>query len=312
MNRTYLDRRWPRTASIVLPVIAVGIVVFSLIASLSGGGASASARSRSNGLASLLTGSHAAGKHHRHPGGHRLSVERRSTGGGSAPHGTHRRPYRPGRLAYPVASARDVSLAPTEQIVAILRHGTKGYSGRNSLSSNRHVPGRWYGHPSVLPVIATTQDRLLVRLAQRPNGTTTWINRAKAVLRVSYWAIVVDLRRHFLYAFDHGVQRYAFPVGNGTSRTPTPTGTFFVAFHARSAEPGYGPVNIATSAHSTVFRSFDGGDDAIIGIHGPIGSDAEIGNHGAAISNGCIRMHLRDLAQVVGHVPDGSPVILTR
>jgi lipoprotein-anchoring transpeptidase ErfK/SrfK len=61
-----------------------------------------------------------------------------------------------------------------------------------------------------------------------------------------------------------------------------------------------------------MFRSFDGGDDAIIAIHGPIGSDALIGNHGAAISNGCIRMHLGDLAKVVRHVPDGTPVIVTR
>jgi lipoprotein-anchoring transpeptidase ErfK/SrfK len=178
--------------------------------------------------------------------------------------------------------------------------------------SNRQVPGSWYGHQSALPVVAATPDRLLVRLAQRPNGATTWINRDKAVLRVTHWAIVIDLSRHFLYAFYDGVQQYAFPVGNGASATPTPTGEFFVAFHAPSNGYGYGPVNIATSAHSTVFRSFEGGDDAIIAIHGPIGSDWQIGNHGAAISNGCIRMHLGDLAQVVRHVPDGAPIIITR
>jgi lipoprotein-anchoring transpeptidase ErfK/SrfK len=152
---------------------------------------------------------------------------------------------------------------------------------------------------------------LLVRLAQRPNGSTTWIDRDTADLAVTHWAIVIDLSRHYLYVFRSGVQQYAFPVGNGTSRTPTPTGQFFVAFHAPSNGYGYGPINIATSAHSTVFKSFDGGDDAIIAIHGPIGSDAVIGDHGAAISNGCIRMHLPDLGKVVRHVPDGAPVVVT-
>jgi lipoprotein-anchoring transpeptidase ErfK/SrfK len=66
---------------------------------------------------------------------------------------------------------------------------------------------------------------------------------------------------------------------------------------------------LETSAHSTVFRTFEGGNDAIIAIHGPIGSDAAIGTNGAAISNGCIRMHNSQLVKVA-HVEDGSPIII--
>ena len=291
--------------------------MFSLLAAASGGASAPKHGHRSHGLASLLTGGHGPAGHrhqagHRRHTGHRAAVGHHSTTGAGASHERDRAGSRTRGLAYPVASARDAALAPKAQVIASLPHSTKGYPGRNALSPNRRVPASWYGHRSALPVIATAGDRLQVRLAQRPNEATTWIKRDKARLFVTHWAIVIDLSRHFLYAFYNGAQQYAFPVGTGTSRTPTPTGRFFVAFHSGSNGPGYGPVNIATSAHSTVYRSFDGGDDAIIGIHGPVGSDAQIGNHGAAISNGCIRMHLGDLAKVVRHVPDGAPVILTR
>src|SRR5437764_1456284 len=54
--------RWLRYASMILPVIAVGVVIFSLIAS-TGGEAPVSARSdRSHPLASLLNGAGAQGK----------------------------------------------------------------------------------------------------------------------------------------------------------------------------------------------------------------------------------------------------------
>ncbi|HVT64387.1 MAG TPA: L,D-transpeptidase [Mycobacteriales bacterium] len=311
------SRRWLRSTSAILPVIAVVVLVISVLAVGRGGTPAKGADRHTRSLASLLTrGEHSL--HSRSRGSHRPGAHRDVGPVRSSTHGANTQTTSSGYASWRprgkdrFAPARDVALAPHTQVIANLPHATKGYPGRNSLMSNRKVPASWYGHRSALPVVAATPDRLLVRLAQRPNGATTWIDRDEAVLRVTHWAVVIDVSRHFLYAFYNGVQEYAFPVGNGTSRTPTPTGQFFVAFHATSNGPGYGPVNIATSAHSTVFRSFDGGDDAIIAIHGPIGSDAAIGNHGAAISNGCIRMHLDDLAQVVRHVPDGAPVIITR
>lgn len=321
MNRTDPGRRWLRTASVVLPVIAIGIVVFSLIASTSGGAPTPVPADASRALASLLTGAPVPDKH-RLTGKHRRRLEQRhtvlqhqtsgaQTARGNAVTAPSRNVYRAPAVAYPRASAHDISMAPATQVIASLAHATNGYPGPNALMADQQVPASWYGHQSALPVISTSRERLLVRLAQRPNGATTWINRSKAELLITHWAIVIDLSRHFLYVFYNGVQQYAFPVGTGAPGTPTPTGQFFVAFHSLSNGPGYGPINIATSAHSTVFRSFDGGDDAIIGIHGPVGSDAEIGDHGAAISNGCIRMHLPDLAKVVGHVPDGAPVVVT-
>lgn len=207
------------------------------------------------------------------------------------------------------APERDAVLVPETTVVAHLSRSVPGYSSANALQPNRTVPGTWYGYPSALPVLARTADRLEVRLAQRPDETTTWINKSAAVLTKSHWAIVVDTSQHWLYVFKWGQQVGSFPVGNGAPGTPTPTGTYFIAFHAPPNGPGYGSVMLETSAHSRVIAHFEGGDDAIIAIHGPVGSDYEIGNHGAAISNGCIRMHDWDLRKVAP-VRNGSPVFL--
>jgi lipoprotein-anchoring transpeptidase ErfK/SrfK len=60
-----------------------------------------------------------------------------------------------------------------------------------------------------------------------------------------------------------------------------------------------------------VYKTFEGGNDAIIAIHGPItaGANQQIGTHGTRISNGCIRMHDNELVKV-GKVPDGTPFIV--
>jgi lipoprotein-anchoring transpeptidase ErfK/SrfK len=218
--------------------------------------------------------------------------------------------YRTDANGYRVAPAEDAAMVPARTVVAHLEHSTKGYPAANSFSSNRKVPGSWYGYPSILPVIDSTADRVKVMLAQRPDESTSWIKRSAVVLSRIHYAVVVDISQHWLYVFYKGVEISSFPVGTGASGTPTPTGNYFIAFHAPPNGPGYGSVMLETSAHSRVIAHFEGGDDAIIAIHGPVGSDSQIGDHGAAISNGCIRMHNNDLKQV-RHVRNGSPVFLT-
>lgn len=212
-----------------------------------------------------------------------------------------------------VAPSRDSDLAPYRTVLAHLKSNTPGYPSANALQSNRTVPGTWYGYPSVLPVLAAQNGRIKVRLAQRPDESTSWVEETAAVYSSTVWAIVIDIRQHWLYVFKNGIQTASYPVGVGKSSTPTPTGSYFVAFHSPpNSGADYGSVMLETSAHSRVINHFEGGNDAIIAIHGPIDpqSDAEIGNHGAAISNGCIRMHDADLNRVK-HVPDGTPVLIT-
>jgi len=72
---------------------------------------------------------------------------------------------------------------------------------------------------------------------------------------------------------------------------------------------GYGPLVLDLAAHSEAIQSWEGSGDAIIALHGPIsaGSDAQIGDTGTRISNGCIRMHEADQLKFTG-VPTGTPV----
>ncbi|HWB67046.1 MAG TPA: L,D-transpeptidase [Mycobacteriales bacterium] len=198
---------------------------------------------------------------------------------------------------------------PSFTVLARLHGATPGYESATAPLRSMIVPGAWYGRTSILPVIRQTADRVLVRLARRPNESTIWVNRKDVTLGSTSDAIVVDIPAHHLYLFENGRTQASFPVGVGAPATPTPRGTYFVAFHAPPTNYSYGPVMLETSAHSNVYQTFEGGNDAIIAIHGPVGSDAEIGSHGAAISNGCIRMHSSQLARIA-NVPDGTPILL--
>jgi lipoprotein-anchoring transpeptidase ErfK/SrfK len=54
-----------------------------------------------------------------------------------------------------------------------------------------------------------------------------------------------------------------------------------------------------------------GSGDAVIGIHGPLGDDSEIGTTGARVSHGCIRLHDRALMRL-SKVPAGTPIDIVR
>jgi lipoprotein-anchoring transpeptidase ErfK/SrfK len=171
----------------------------------------------------------------------------------------------------------------------------------------RLVPGEWYKAASVLPVIAQRPGWVEVRLAQRPNESTTWVPVGDVTLAHDAYKIVIDLSTEHLQLFKSGKQVANFPAGIGTVDDPTPTGEFFVAFVAASPSPGYGAFILATSAHSNVITDFDNSGDAITAIHGPLGEDAAIGTTGAKVSHGCIRLHDSDLLQLKD-VPMGTPI----
>ena len=82
-----------------------------------------------------------------------------------------------------------------------------------------------------------------------------------------------------------------------------------MAFDEQPPQPnsGYGPFIIVTSAHSPAIADWEGSGDAVIGIHGPLGDDTEIGTSGARISHGCIRLHDEALERLA-EVPPGTPV----
>ena len=160
------------------------------------------------------------------------------------------------------------------------------------------IPATWFGAPSALPVLSRTPGWLEVRIAQRPNGQVGWIHQEAARLTRTPFHLVIDLRTTHLQLYQQGRLAMDAPVGIGTPRYPTPTGHYFVALFARSPNPGYGPFVMVTSAHSETITDWEQSGDAIVAIHGPLGSDQEIGTTGAAVSHGCIRLHDADLARL--------------
>jgi len=173
------------------------------------------------------------------------------------------------------------------------------------------VPATWYGAPSALPVLDQDNGYLEVRLAQRPNGSTTWIASSAATLSSTPYKIVVDLATEHLMLYKGGHLLMSAPAGVGTVQDPTPTGNFFVVLFATPPSAAWGPFIMVTSGHSNTISDYEESGDAIMAIHGPLGEDAAIGAAGARISHGCVRLHDIDLAQL-RTVPVGSPVQVIR
>jgi lipoprotein-anchoring transpeptidase ErfK/SrfK len=174
------------------------------------------------------------------------------------------------------------------------------------------VPAQWYGYPSVLPVIATKPGWVQVRLAQRPDGSTAWLAASDVTLSSTSYRIVVNLATTHLALYNHGHLVFSAPAGVGAPDDPTPPGQYFVAFIEPPPQPnpGYGAFILVTSDHSQTIDNWEGSGDALIGIHGPLGSDQLIGTTGARISHGCIRLHEQNLLQLSG-IPAGTPITIT-
>ena len=194
-------------------------------------------------------------------------------------------------------------------IIAKLVQPAPKYASPTATQAHGTIPLTWHGAASVLPVLRESGTRLLVRVAQRPNGQEAWIPQDDATLSSTPYEIVIHLRATHLTLYRHGHLVLSTPIGVGTRTNPTPTGTFFVAFFAAAPSPGYGPFVIVTSAHSKTITDWDQSGDAMIGIHGPLGKDAQIGTTGARISHGCIRLHVPALRRL-RPVPAGSPVYI--
>jgi lipoprotein-anchoring transpeptidase ErfK/SrfK len=169
------------------------------------------------------------------------------------------------------------------------------------------VPATWHRAPSTLPVIAQRPGWLEVRLAQRPNGSTAWVLAADVTLAITPYRIVIDLATTHLTLYRNGQALLSAPAGVGLAAYPTPTGHYFVAFLAEAPNPGYGAFVMVTSAHSDTITDWESSGDAMIAIHGPLGSDRQIATTGVAVSHGCVRLHESDLVQL-RPVPVGTPI----
>ncbi|WP_241842303.1 L,D-transpeptidase [Pseudofrankia sp. BMG5.36] len=215
----------------------------------------------------------------------------------------------PGATPQPGA-ADGATVPPDVTVIAQLSHDVPRFTAPDEGARDGVVPGSWRGAPSALPLIDSRPGWLRVRVAQRPNFSTAWIRATDARLVSSSYRIAIDVQAKRLRLFDHGKVTLDAPAGVGTPDDPTPTGEFFLALFAPPPGPGYGDFILVTSAHSTSITDWDSSGDAIVGVHGPLGADAEIGDSGAQVSHGCVRLHLSDLAPLRA-VPAGSPITIS-
>jgi lipoprotein-anchoring transpeptidase ErfK/SrfK len=208
----------------------------------------------------------------------------------------------------PVSQSAGQPAVPASTQLATVLETAPRYAAPGRLGAGA-VPARWYERPSVLPVIAAKPGWVEVRLAQRPDESTAWLPASDVRLSTTPYEIVVDLATTKLSLFDGGRLVFSAPAGVGSTDDPTPTGHYFVAFDEAPPQPnpGYGPFIVVTSDHSQSISDWEGSGDAVIGIHGPLGEDSEIGTSGAKISHGCIRLHDQALEELA-EVPPGTPI----
>jgi lipoprotein-anchoring transpeptidase ErfK/SrfK len=248
-----------------------------------------------------FSGAPSASASHSHPRAHHVAAQ-------AAPDPTTTTTTAPPAPAPAAPPPLPIPPQPASTLVAATHGAIPGYAGPGA-APDRTVPGSWFGYPSVLPVIATQPGWLEVRLAQRPNGSTTWVQQSDVTLSTTPYAIVVDLGTNHLVVFQNGSPILSFAAGVGAPDDPTPTGNYFMTMIYPPPGPGYGPFVLVTSDHSDSISDWENSGDAIIGIHGPITSydDSLIGSTGARISHGCIRLHDADLAQL-RMIPAGTTI----
>lgn len=208
----------------------------------------------------------------------------------------------------PPEGAVDVADRPDSFLIASLTRDIGGFDKPDGQRTGT-VAATWHERPSQLPVIDQAPGWLHVRLPQRPNESTAWVRREHVELFTTPYRIEVDVATMRLKLYDEGEVVLEAPAGIGTDDAPTTVGRFFVTFLQKPPDttPGWGPFVIVTSNHSETISDFESSGDAIAAIHGPLGSDEEIGTTGAKVSHGCVRLHLDDLEQL-RDVPAGSPV----
>ncbi len=165
------------------------------------------------------------------------------------------------------------------------------------------------GAPLVFLVVSRRGDWVEVQLPVRPNGSTGWVRAGDVTLAGVAYRLDVQRSEHRLLVYRFGTLLHTYPVGIGTTATPTPGGTFYLKelLKPPTADGPYGPFAYGLSGFSNTLTSFDGGD-GVIGIHGTDHPELV----GTDVSHGCIRLRNADITVLAHELPLGTPVrILT-
>jgi L,D-transpeptidase ErfK/SrfK len=108
------------------------------------------------------------------------------------------------------------------------------------------------------------------------------------------YRIQVSVNNRWLRLFKDGVQIKQYPIAVGRVLFETPIGEFIIINKAPNPGGPFGTMWMSLSKES-------------YGIHGT-NDPSSIGN---AVSRGCIRMYNKDVEELAGLVPIGTPVLIS-
>jgi lipoprotein-anchoring transpeptidase ErfK/SrfK len=220
----------------------------------------------------------------------------------------------PGAAAAPGLVPSRAAGAVTAKIVVATAVRSKPGGGRVVWRAATRAP--WSGGPHVLLVLGSQADDagrtwLRVALPIRPNGTTGWIPAGRALVARRHWWVAVSTELRLLSVYHDGrlVRRARAVVG--APATPTPHGLFAVYDPVRQPDAAgfIGPWALHLTAFSSTLDNYGGGPGRIA-LHGRSGASLA-DPLGTARSHGCIRLDNAVIRWLAGHVPRGTPVLIT-
>ncbi len=148
------------------------------------------------------------------------------------------------------------------------------------------------------------QTWIKIRIPTRDGIRKGWV-RASALGPLSSvrTQLVIKQSRKRAVLYKEGHRIWSAPIGVGASRTPTPSGNFWVRekFKTRGSGGIYGPFAFGTSAYSVLSDWPRGG---VVGIHGT----DQPGLIPGRPSHGCIRVRNHEIRELSRLMPIGTPV----
>jgi hypothetical protein len=160
------------------------------------------------------------------------------------------------------------------------------------------------GSPEVVVVLGRWRGWTRVRYA-RLGPQVGWVpTRVLWPSRVSQALITVDRGAQRLRAYRDGKLALSVRVAVGARSSPTPAGRFYLRERVPVADAGsvYGPLALGLSAFSRYRTNWLGGGQ--VAIHGTNEPQLIPGR----VSNGCVRLHNRDIRRLDRIAGVGTPV----
>ncbi|HEY2772274.1 MAG TPA: L,D-transpeptidase [Solirubrobacteraceae bacterium] len=218
-------------------------------------------------------------------------------------------PYKPAaQIPTPSPSAGSSLPSGPGSLVALVRHSTTMHTSPRGRTFAKLPTKTEFGSPQALWVRAHRGNWLGVVSPLAGNGKLGWIPRSAVSLARESWELRVSLGRRQLTVLNNGKTQKRYTVAVGRPTAPTPTGSFAVTDRLDTGDPAgpYGCCILALSAKSPhAIQGWGGGDR--IAIH----STPETSSIGLPVSHGCMRLSLAEGRWLLGHIPLGTPTVIS-